>query len=471
MEVKKISEGIYEISRNGKMNVPVRVYASEDLLKDMKKDECLQQMINVAELPGIVGKSIVLPDAHRGYGFCIGGVAAFDIEKGVISPGGVGYDINCSVRLLKTNLKSSDLKGKEKEISRQLFNKIPTGVGKGSRVKISEDDLKEIMRLGSEWAVKKGYGIKEDYELSEEFGRMKDADPKFVSKNAIARGINQLGSLGSGNHFLEVQIVSEIFDMNAARVFGLEKDQVVIMIHCGSRGLGHQIASDYIKSMEDEYGSENLPDRQLTCAPVNSELGKNYYKAMCCAANFAFCNKQILTHLTREVMKSFFPAIKIDVVYDVCHNIAKFEKHLIDGKKKIVCVHRKGATRSYGPGNKDIPEKYRKVGQPILIPGSMGTASYILHGTDEAEQLSFSSTAHGAGRVMSRHEAMRTLKKEKVESYLEKKNIYFRTGSAKGLLEEAPDVYKNVDSVVQVSDKVNLGKVVAKMIPKIVIKG
>ena len=471
MKVKKISSNVYEIAKEGKMNVPVRIYASEKLLKAIEGDNCLQQMINVSQLEGIEKNSLVLPDAHLGYGFCIGGVAAFDMDKGIISPGGVGYDINCSVRLLKTNLKLEDLKKKEKELARKLFNKIPTGVGKGTRVKISEKDLKDIMVKGAKWAVEKGYGKKEDYELSEEFGCMKDADPSCVSDSAISRGVNQLGSLGSGNHFLEIQAVDEIFDKETAKIFGLEKNQVVIMIHCGSRGFGHQIASDYIKAMEEEYGFENLPDRQLICAPIKSKLGKKYYKAMCCAANFAFCNKQILTHLTRDVMKEFFPNVEINVVYDVCHNIAKFEEHIIDGKKKMVCVHRKGATRSYGPDNKDIPKKYQKTGQPILIPGSMGTSSYVLKGTKEAEQLSFSSTAHGAGRKMSRHEAMRTLNQNKVEKNLENKGIFFRTGSVKGLLEESPEVYKDVDEVVKVSDETGLGKIVARMIPKIAIKG
>lgn len=471
MKIKEIAKNIYEIPISEKMKVPVRIYASENLFNDIKNDQCLQQMVNVAQMQGIQKSSIVLPDAHLGYGFCIGGVAAFDVDKGVISPGGVGYDINCSVRLLRTNLKKSDLEGKEKEISKELFNKIPTGVGKGTRVKISEADLKDIMIKGAEWAVEKGYGKKEDYEFAEERGRMKEADPKFVSKRAISRGINQLGSIGSGNHFLEIQVVEKVFDEPSAKTFGLEKDQVVIMIHCGSRGFGHQIASDYIKLMEEQYGFQNLPDRQLINAPVNSELGKQYYKAMCCAANFAFCNKQVITHLVREVMKKFFPSIEINVVYDVCHNIAKFEKHVIDGKEKLVCVHRKGATRSYGPGSEDIPKKYKEVGQPILIPGSMGTASYVLHGTNEAEQLSFSSTAHGAGRLMSRHQAMKTLIKEKVEKRLGDKGIAFKTGSIKGLLEEAPDVYKNVDEVVKVSDEVGLGKIVARMIPRVVIKG
>ena len=471
MKVNKISKYVYELPKEGKMNVPVIIYASEPLLKEMEKDLCLQQMINVSQLQGIEKNAIVLPDAHQGYGFSIGGVAAFNLNNGIISPGGVGFDINCSVRLLKTNLKADDFKGKEKEIVKALFNKIPTGIGKGSRIKISEKDLEEIMVKGAEWAIEKGYGYKEDYIFSEENGRMKEADPSCVSKKAISRGINQLGSIGSGNHFLEIQIVDKIIDKKTAEVFGLEENQIVIMIHCGSRGFGHQIASDYIEIIDKEYGHENLPDRQLIGSPIKSEIGKKYYKAMCAAANFAFCNKQILTHLVREVMKTFFKNIEINVVYDICHNIAKFEEHEINGKKEILCVHRKGATRSYGPGKKELPEKYQKVGQPILIPGSMGTASYVLVGTKEAEKLSFSSTAHGAGRLMSRHQAMKSLNKEKVEKELEKNKVFFMTRSVKGLLEEAPDVYKDIDEVVKVSDELGIGKIVARLKPMIVIKG
>ncbi|MBS3100119.1 RtcB family protein [Candidatus Pacearchaeota archaeon] len=470
-EVKKVSENIYRVEKTGKMSVPVIIYASEKLLKEMKKDNCIQQMKNVACLPGIEKNAIVLPDAHLGYGFCIGGVAAFDIDKGVISPGGVGYDISCSVRLLKTNLKKQDIEKKQKEIAKKLYNKLPTGVGKGGKVRIDKKEIKEIMKKGSLWAVENGYGIKEDCELSEEQGCMKDAEPEFVSERAIARGINQLGSLGSGNHFLEVQYVENILDEKTAEIFGLEMGQVCIMIHCGSRGLGHQIASDYIKLMEEEYGFENIPDRQLICAPIKSELGQKYYKGMCCAANFAFCNKQVLTHFTREIMKEFFPNFKAEVVYDVCHNIAKFEEHEINGVKKMLCVHRKGATRSLGKGRKEIPEKYLTVGQPIIIPGSMGTSSYILVGTENAEKLSFASTAHGAGRIMSRFEAMRTLKVENIKNEMEKNHIEVSAGSWKSLVEESPNSYKDVDEVVRVSDEVRIGKIVAKLKPMVVVKG
>ena len=474
-KLKKTSENIYILDKEGNMNVPVVIYASEKLLKDMEKDKCIEQMKNVSMLPGIEKYSIVLPDAHQGYGFSIGGVAAFDLDKGIISPGGIGYDINCSVRLLRTNLTRKDILGKENFLSKQLYKSIPSGVGKGTKIKIDKEDLKEIMKKGAKWAVEKGYGVKEDYEFSEESGCMKDADPSFVSSRALERGVNQLGSIGSGNHFLELQFVEEIFDKKTSEVFGLEKDQIVVMIHCGSRGLGHQIASDYIKAMEDEYGFKDLPDRQLINAPINSKLGKEYYKAMCSAANFAFCNKQILTYLVREILSGIFPNFKAEVVYDVCHNIGKFEEHYtnVDGKdvKKKLFVHRKGATRSFGIGKKELPLKYRDIGQPILIPGSMGTSSYVLVGNNKAEKLTFSSTAHGAGRVMSRSEAIRKLKSENIKKDMEDKNISVTAGSWKSLVEEASEVYKNVDEVVRVSDDLGIGNIVAKLKPMVVIKG
>ncbi len=471
MKLNKISENIYEIPKSGKMNVPVRVFASEKLLDDIKKDISLEQMKNVATLPGVLQNTIVLSDAHQGYGFCIGGVAAFDIEKGIISPGGVGYDISCSVRVLRTNLTRENIKGKSKELSVALSRAIPSGIGKGGRVKLDEEEMRRVLREGAKFAVDGGYGVKEDYEHAEEDGCMEDADPACVSKKAISRGKNQLGSLGSGNHFLDIQYVDEIFDEKTAKVFGLKKNQICIMIHCGSRGLGHQVASDYIKLMEEKYGTQDLPDRQLVNAPINSELGKRYYKAMCAAVNFAFYNKQIITHFVRKVFREFFPESKIEVLYDICHNIAKFEEHEINGKKKTVCVHRKGATRSFGPGRKEIVKSYRKVGCPIFIPGSMATSSYVLVGTKKAEELTFGSTAHGAGRLMSRHEAHRRFNLKEVERNLQEKKIELNARSRRGIVEEASGVYKDVDEVVRVSDEVGIGKLVARLKPLVVVMG
>ncbi len=472
MQIKKISENIYEIPKEGKMNVPGIIFASEKLLKDMKEDITLEQVKNVAMLPGILKASIALPDAHQGYGMCIGGVAAFDMDKGVISPGGVGYDINCSVRLLRTNLTEKDIEKKKKEIVNNLFRDVPSGVGEKGRIRLSKEEIKEVLVEGAQWAVKKGYGNKEDYLHTEEEGKMQGAKPEFVSERAISRGMPQLGSLGAGNHFLEIQKVEKIYDKRIAKIFGIEKQgQVTIMIHCGSRGLGHQVASDYIKKMENEYGFKNLPDRELINAPIKSKLGQEYYGAMAAAANFAFANKQLITHWIRETMKKIFPNFKAEVVYDVCHNIAKFEKHIIDGKEKEVCIHRKGATRSFGAGNKEIPEIYRKVGQPVLIPGTMGTASYLLVGTNKAEEISFGSTAHGAGRVMSRHGALHELRGEQVKKELEAKNIEIKAGSWKSIAEEAPQAYKDVDEVVKVSHKLGIGNLVARLVPLGVVKG
>ena len=469
VNLKKISDVEWEIPKDENMLVPGKIFASEKLIVDMQKDNALNQIKNVSMLPGIIKASIAMPDCHQGYGFPIGGVAAFDLEKGVISPGGVGYDINCSVRLLKTDLSFNDLDNK-KGIIRSLFRAVPSGVGKGSELKLNKNELDEVLINGAQWAVKKGYGTKNDYIHTEEEGCIKGANPQDVSERAKARGMPQLGSLGSGNHFLEIQEVVEIFDENIAKTFGLYKGQVCIMIHCGSRGLGHQVASDYIKLMENKYGFPRQ-DRELVNAPINSELGKKYFSAMACAANFAFANKQIITHIIRKELKKYYPNISIEVVYDICHNIAKFEKHNINGKEKEVLVMRKGATRSFGPGRLEIPESYRNVGQPIILPGSMGTFSYVLVGTKKAEEISFGSTAHGAGRVASRTSARNNLRGEDVKTELEKKGIDVEAGSFKGLSEEAPSAYKDIDEVVRVSQEAGIGNLVAKLRPIAVMKG
>lgn len=463
-KLKKINEYEYELPKDKGMLVPGKVIISDKMITE---EDALKQVANVAHLPGILKYSIALPDMHVGYGFSIGGVAAFDLDKGVISPGGVGYDINCSVRLLKTNLKKKDILQKQKEIVEGLYRKIPSGVGRGSKFQISKKELNKLLEQGARYVVDIGYGVKEDYLHTEEEGCIKGADATKVSERAIKRGIGQLGTLGAGNHFLEVQFVEEIFDEKVAKVFGLEKDNAMIMVHCGSRGLGHQVASDYIKKMEKEYGFRNLPDRELINAPIKSELGKNYFAAMACAANFAFANKQIITHWIREEMKILFPNIKIDVLYDVCHNIAKFEK--FEGKE--VCVHRKGATRSFGPRRIEIPKDYREVGQPVIIPGSMGTASYVLVGTKKAEELTWGSTAHGAGRISSRNKAMKNIQGDEIKNKLSGEGIEVKAGSSKSLAQEAPEVYKDINEVVKVIDEIGISKKIAKLKPLIVVKG
>ena len=471
MKLKKISDNEWEISKEGKMQVPAKIFASENLMVKIKEDNTLNQIKNVSMLPGILKYAIAVADAHEGYGFPIWGIAAFDLDKGIISPGGVGYDINCSVRLLKTNLTKEGVLKNQKKVADSLFRKIPSGVGRGSKFQITRKEINKLLEQGAKYVVDKGYGFEEDYLNMEEEGCIKGADASKVSERAIKRGIGQLGTLGAGNHFLEVQFIDEIYDEKIAKLFGLEKGHITIMLHCGLRGLGHQVASDYIKKMEDEYGFKNLPDRELINAPIKSQLGKDYFSAMACAANFAFANKQIITHWIRVELKYIFPEIKIDVVYDVCHNIAKFEEHFVDGKKKVVCVHRKGATRSFGPGRKEIPEKYRTVGQPVIIPGSMGTASYLLVGTKKAEEITFGSTVHGAGRVSSRSMAMKNIRGEEVKERLRKKGIEVKSGSWKALASEAPEVYKDIDEVIRVVDEIGLNKKIARLKPIAVIKG
>jgi len=472
VEVKKLRENVWEVERTGKMNVPVVAYCSDNQMDAMKTDKTLQQAQNMATLPGVVKNIVVCPDAHQGYGACIGGVSAFDLIKGVISPGETGYDINCGVRILSTNLTKKQILSKKKELIHQISRDVPKGIGKGSVVKLDKKQVKEILETGARWAVKNGYGTKEDLERTEDYGCLEDANSEDVSERAIARGLPQLGSLGSGNHFLEIQEVDEIYDKEIAEKFGIkEKGQITIAIHCGSRGLGHQVASDYIRLMEEKYGFESLPDRELINAPINSELGKKYFSAMKCAANFAYCNRQMIMEWTRKSVLRFFPTAEMNLIYDVCHNIAKIEEHIINGKKKELLIMRKGATRSFGPGRKELPKIYQKTGQPVLIPGSMGTASYILVGTKEAEELSFSSTAHGAGRVSSRSAALRNLRGEDIKKELLEKGIDVEAGSLQGLAEEAPQVYKDIDEVANVSDKLGLARKVVRLKPIAVMKG
>ncbi len=473
MEIRKINEFTWEIPKHGNMRVPAVLYASAKLLETVKKDMTLEQAKNVACLPGIQRMSYVMPDAHQGYGFPIGGVAAFDMDEGIISPGGVGYDINCGVRVLRTDFAEEDITARRKELLAEIFREVPAGVGKGGITKLSRSVLMEILTKGAEWAVENGYGSREDLLMTEEGGRMKDADPRFLSERALERGIPQLGTLGAGNHFLEIQKVAHIYDQEVARAFGIETEgQILVMIHCGSRGLGHQVASDYIEKMENAFGIKGLPDRELINAPIRSPLGQEYYKSMCAAVNYAFANRQMIAHWVRNVFAKVMGSAKgMRQIYDVCHNVAKIEKHPIDGQVRQVCIHRKGATRSFGPGHPEIPEVYRPHGQPVIIPGSMGTASYILVGTKEAEDLSFSSTAHGAGRVMSRHEALRRFRGEQIRDELQRKGIELQSTSWKGVAEEASAAYKDVDEVVRVSHEVGIGRLVARVVPVGVMKG
>jgi tRNA-splicing ligase RtcB (3'-phosphate/5'-hydroxy nucleic acid ligase) len=475
VEVKKIDKNIWEIEKTPEMKTFARVYASEFLLNLIQKDKTLEQIKNVACLKGIVGGAYAMPDAHQGYGFPIGGVAAFDLKEGIISPGGVGYDINCGVRLISTNLTLKQLESIKKELLHEIAKEVPTGVGKKGKFNLTLSELKEVLETGSSWAIKKGYGETKELEKTEDNGCLKEANSDFVSKRAISRGLGSLGSLGAGNHFLELQVVEEIHDKETAKKFGIEKEgQVTIMIHTGSRGLGHQVASDYIKLMEeamDETEKKELPDRELIYAKIDSKLGQEYYKAMCCAANFAFANRQIISHLIKNSFKKFIPETNFNLVYDVAHNIAKFEEHTINGEKKMVCIHRKGATRSFGPNKKELPECYQETGQPIIIPGSMGTNSYILAGTKQSEKISFASTAHGAGRLLSRMKAKQMIKGADVKKGLEIQKIDIETQNIEALSEEAPEAYKDIDEVVKISNQLGIGRIIAKLKPIGIIKG
>jgi tRNA-splicing ligase RtcB len=473
MDLRRIDGNTWEIPRQGEMKVPAVVYSSARLLEDIRRDQTLVQARNVACLPGIERASYVMPDGHQGYGFPIGGVAAFDLDDGIISPGGVGYDINCGVRLLRTGYDEADITARRKELLAGIFREVPAGVGKGGVTRLSRAVLRDILVRGAEWAVESGYGRAEDLERTEERGRMKDASAADVSERALERGVPQIGTLGSGNHFLEIQKVHEIYDEAAARAYGLTgAGQVLVMIHCGSRGLGHQVATDFIEAMENAFGVAGLPDRELVHAPFRSPQGQRYYRSMCAAVNYAFANRQMIAHRVRDVFARVLGSSQgVDQVYDVCHNVAKVEEHESGGRSRRFVVHRKGATRSFGPGRPEVPGCYRAVGQPVIIPGSMGTASFLLAGTKEAEALSWGSTAHGAGRVMSRHEALRRFRGEKIRDDLARKGIELMSTSWKGVAEEASEAYKDVDEVVRVSDEVGLGRLVAKVVPIGVMKG
>ena len=459
------------------MRVPGIIYASDKLMKAMGKDESPKQVANVAQLPGIVKHSLAMPDMHWGYGFPIGGVAAFDINGGIVSPGGVGYDINCGCRLVVTNLRREEIRPQMAKIVNALFQHVPSGVGSRGALKLSRSEEKRVLVEGARWAVKNGYGSQGDLESMEDGGCLPGADPEAVSERALERGKDQVGTLGSGNHFLEMEIVEEIFDRDVASALGIEVGQVAVMIHSGSRGLGHQVCDDYLAKLVkhvDKIGIK-LPDRQLACAYIQSTEGQQYLTAMACAANYAWANRQMLMHWTGEALEKALGMgpreLGMRLVYDVCHNIAKIEEHIVDGKKMTLCVHRKGATRAFPPGHPALPQKFRKTGQPVLIPGDMGTGSYVLVGTEKAMEMTFGSTCHGAGRVLSRAAAIKASKGRSIRREMEDRGVLVMSAAKGTLAEEIPEAYKDIDEVVNVVHGAGLSRKVAKLRAVGCIKG
>ena len=474
---KKINDFLWEVEKEGSMNVPVHVYANEKLMKSIGKDRSLNQAMNAASLPTIVKHMLVMPDVHEGYGFPVGGVAAFDADNGIISPGAVGYDINCGVRLIKTNLTVQDARPKLKQLMDTLMRNVPSGVGSNINLQFNQKDLEKVATEGVKYVVDKGFGFPDDVDHIEENGRIKDADFGKVSDMAKKRGINQLGTLGAGNHFLEVQHIDGIFDERIAKGFGLEKDNVTILIHSGSRGFGHQVCSDYLRSFVEYQRKNNikLPDPELSYAFVDSKEAESYLEAMRCAVNFAFTNRQIMTNSIRKSFAEVFgrsaDELGMELLYDVAHNIAKLEEHEVDGKRMKLYVHRKGATRAFGPGRNDIPRKYKELGQPVLIPGSMGSASYVLAGRSEAMTETFGSSCHGSGRVMSRHQAIREIPTSRTLGDLKSKGIELRVRDKKLISEEAEWAYKDVNDVVRSIEGAHISNIVAKLVPIGVVKG
>ncbi len=476
--LNRVDEYIWELPQTGEMRVPGRVFASEALLEEISQDKTLQQLQNSAELPGITKYAICMPDGHQGYGFPVGGVGAMDAENGCISPGAIGYDINCGVRLVKTNLRYDELRGREEELVNALFANIPSGLGGGGIVETDEATLEEILSRGVEWAVDNGWGIADDLARCEDEGSRPEADPGMVSDRAKGRGKNQVGSLGSGNHFLEVQRVTDVYDDTIASSYGLTEEQIVVLIHCGSRGLGHQVCTDYLRKIEERHTDllNRLPDKELAAAPAGSELAAEYYQAMGAAINYAWTNRQLIMHRTRQVFEEVFERpwqeLEMELLYDVAHNIGKKETHEVDGKDREFYVHRKGATRAFPAGRPEVPETYRNVGQPVIIPGSMGSGSYVLCGGERSMSLTFGSTAHGAGRLMSRTQAKREFWGGDVQDSLrDQQQIYVKAQSGATVAEEAPGVYKDVDEVVRVSNELGIGDRVARTFPVCNIKG
>jgi tRNA-splicing ligase RtcB len=463
----------WEIPQQRAMRVPVVIYASEALMRDMDQ-KVYEQAVNVATLPGIVKGSFAMPDAHWGYGFPIGGVAAFDPDQGgVISAGGVGFDISCGVRCLHTGLRRGDIAAVQKELADMLYYRIPAGVGSTGSIRLDAAEMDAMLLRGARWAVERGWGVAEDLDRIEERGQMSGAVPENVSQHAKKRQRDEMGTLGSGNHYLEVQEVTSVFDTTIAQAFGLHQGDIVVMVHCGSRGLGHQIGTEFLKRMAIAAAQHgiSLPDRELACAPIDSDVGQEYLGAMRAAINCALANRQILTHLVRQVFADVLPQARLPLLYDVSHNTCKVEEHRADGGTRKLYVHRKGATRAFGPGHPDVPEPLRAAGQPVLIGGSMGTGSYVLAGTRESEALAFSSACHGAGRAMSRHAAMRRWRGRQVVDDLAARGIIIRSPSMRGVAEEAPDAYKDVSAVVDAADLSGLARKVARTEPLICIKG
>jgi len=474
IEISSLTDYLFEIPKKDRMLVPAQVYASQAMIDAIWQDGGLRQLVHMSELPGIV-KALAMPDIHCGYGFPIGGVAAFDMKNGVISPGGVGYDINCGVRLIRTLLEKEDIMPHMEMILNTLFQQIPSGAG--SKKKKLKADLEAAVKNGSQWAIKKGYGEQRDIEFTEENGCMPNVNLDTISDRALQRGKHQLCTLGGGNHFLEIGVVEKVFDPIIARTFGLFENQITVLLHTGSRGLGHQIADDYVKAMQKRIAKENisLPNSHLACMSIHAKMAMKYYSAMSGAANFAWANRQIITHFIREIFQhvlSMSPRdLGMDLVYDLSHNIAKKEQHVIDGKSQTLCIHRKGATRAFGPGHRAIPSDYRQSGQPVIVPGDMGNASYVLAGTQTAMDKTFGSACHGAGRILSRSAAKRAAKGRSIVEELQANGVHIRYRGRSTLAEEMPDAYKNISDVVDVIEKAGIAKKVARLKPLGVIKG
>jgi len=468
---KQVNEATWLMEKEGRMRVPGVIIGTRGIVDAMSKDKTISQLRNMASLQGIVKNAVLMPDGHEGYGFPIGGVAAFDSEEGVVSPGGVGYDINCGVRLLTSQIQLSEILERKKKLMDNIFKEVPSGLGSESKDKVSMEEIDLVADIGIDWAIEKGYATEKDKQRIEEYGQMTGSDPEKTTPTAKARGRRQIGTLGAGNHFLELQYVEKIMYPEIAKRFGLFENQVVVMVHTGSRGYGHQIASDYINKIMKEGLPKDIPDPELAYAKLGTEMAEDYIAAMKCAVNFAFVNRQMITHNIRHAFKKVIGDEELELLYDVAHNIAKFEEHSVDGKRKNLLVHRKGATRAFPKGRKELPSVYMETGQPVIIPGSMGTSSYILVGEEKGLDVSFGSTCHGAGRALSRHQALKEFTSEGVVEQLGKNNIYYRSDSKKAASEEAPGAYKDINEIVKSVELAGISKIVARLKPIGVVKG